>query len=187
MVAYSSLHALRVLDPVLPWKHSHVIKLCQQRVIVDHPMATCPQSVKNWWAEHSQTLCRLGEVFLAFASGVLTVVSFGSPFWIENGTSVDHQGLWQECQITPDASCKPLSDVSGSLVLYMCYKHSSLSNQKPCCWLTGAVMATRAMMCLALLFGLVAWVVSVGALLVHKPKILLPAATAYGLQGNQHF
>ena len=130
MVAYSSLHALRVLDPVLPWKHSHVIKLCQQRVIVDHPMATCPQSVKNWWAEHSQTLCRLGEVFLAFASGVLTVVSFGSPFWIENGTSVDHQGLWQECQITPDASCKPLSDVSGSLELYMCYKHSSLSNQK---------------------------------------------------------
>lgn len=49
----------------------------------------------------------------------------------------------------------------------------------------GAILATRAMMCLALLCGLIAWGVSIGALLVHKPKILFPAAAAYGLQGEE--
>ena len=40
-------------------------------------------SLKSWWREHSQSLCRLGEVFLSFGSCVLTIVSFGSPFWID--------------------------------------------------------------------------------------------------------
>lgn len=86
---------------------------------------SCPQSAKNWWAEHSQALCRLGEVLLAFASGVLTIVSFGSPFWIENeqGT-LDHEGLWQECQANP-AKCNPLSqdrlssEISRTTVCYI--------------------------------------------------------------------
>ena len=38
-------------------------------------------------------------------------------------------------------------------------------------------------MCLALVCGLVAWVVSIAALLIHKPKILFPAAVLHGLQG----
>ena len=77
----------------------------------------CPQTAKNWWAEHSQTLCRLGEVFLAFGSGVLTIVSFGSPFWIEGGETFDHVGLWQECRSSPEAKCSPLelSDESGNI------------------------------------------------------------------------
>lgn len=49
----------------------------------------------------------------------------------------------------------------------------------------GPVLATRAMMCLALISGLAAWGLSIGALLVHKPKILFPAAVAYGLQGEE--
>ena len=48
----------------------------------------------------------------------------------------------------------------------------------------GAVITTRAMMCLALVCGLVAWAVSIAALLIHKPKILFPAAAVYGLQGE---
>lgn len=40
-------------------------------------------SFKSWWKEHSQSLCRLGEVFLSFGSGVLTIVCFGSPFWVD--------------------------------------------------------------------------------------------------------
>ena len=97
-----------------------MINFREQRVNCYHLLAdmarfSCPRAAKNWWAEHSQTLCRLGEVFLAFGSGVLTIVSFGSPFWIEGGKDFDHQGLWQECQSSPEAKCSSLdlSDVSG--------------------------------------------------------------------------
>ena len=85
---------------------------------------SCPQEAKNWWAEHSQALCRLGEIFLAFSSGVLTVVSFGSPFWIENETSqIDHEGLWQECRTTPTAHCSSLSPnrLSGKMSILQTY------------------------------------------------------------------
>lgn len=50
---------------------------------------------KLWWTEHSQSLCRLGEVFLSFGSGVLTIVCFGSPFWIEKVSIYIHRS---ECR-----------------------------------------------------------------------------------------
>lgn len=54
--------------------------------------------------EYTDSLCRLAEVLLAFASGVLTMVTFGTPYWLERGSEVGdtkdehyHLGLWQNC------------------------------------------------------------------------------------------
>ena len=81
---------------------------------------------KKCWArfvsEYSDTFCRLGEVLLAFASGVLTFVTFGTAYWVVEGvdggniqdfTEKLHSGLWQICTVAPDpeAHCEaaPLS------------------------------------------------------------------------------
>lgn len=40
-------------------------------------------SARKWWDEHSLSLRRLLEVFLAFGCGVLNIVSFGSPYWLD--------------------------------------------------------------------------------------------------------
>ena len=71
---------------------------------------------KKCWArfvsEYSDALCRLGEVLLAFASGVLTFVTFGTAYWAMEGegdstspedfTEKRHCGLWQTCNVAPD-------------------------------------------------------------------------------------
>lgn len=46
-------------------------------------MATYTEAAKKWWEEHSLSLRRLLEVFLAFGCGVLNIVSFGSPYWLD--------------------------------------------------------------------------------------------------------
>lgn len=63
--------------------------------------------------ECTDSLCRLGEILLAFASGVLTMVTFGTPYWLEKlseAADLDseefHQGLWQRCTFLE--SCKSL-------------------------------------------------------------------------------
>ena len=79
---------------------------------------------KKCWArfvsEYSDALCRLGEVLLAFASGVLTFVTFGTAYWELQGygdsknpqdfTENSHSGLWQRCTVlpNPDTSCKSI-------------------------------------------------------------------------------
>ena len=70
--------------------------------------------------EYIDSLCRLGEVLLAFASFVFTMVTFGTPFWLARGSPVDdveqlhyHMGLWQNCTVLE--SCKALP-LTGSAV-----------------------------------------------------------------------
>ena len=46
-------------------------------------MAVCPEPAGKWWKEHSQSLRRLLEVLLSFGCGVLNIVSFGSPYWLD--------------------------------------------------------------------------------------------------------
>ena len=63
--------------------------------------------------ELTDSLCRLGEVLLAFSSGVLTMVTFGTPYWLarEPETSNDaeqaayHLGLWQNCTVVDTKVC----------------------------------------------------------------------------------
>ena len=69
---------------------------------------------RKCWArfvsEYSDALCRLGEVLLAFASGVLTFVTFGTAFWQVEGKEDNqqtfspnyHSGLWQNCSDPPN-------------------------------------------------------------------------------------
>ena len=78
---------------------------------------------KKCWArfvsEYSDALCRLGEVLLAFASGVLTFVTFGTSYWrvegegddLQDFTERQHSGLWQICTVppNPDASCQAIA------------------------------------------------------------------------------
>ena len=57
---------------------------------------------KNCGSEYGETFCRLGEVLLAFSSGVLTLVAFGTSHWLEPPAvsvtdAVPHSGLWQTC------------------------------------------------------------------------------------------
>ena len=66
--------------------------------------------------EFTDSLCRLGEVLLAFSSGVLTMVTFGTPYWMvrEPQTSNDadevsyHLGLWQNCTVLDTKVCTGL-------------------------------------------------------------------------------
>lgn len=53
--------------------------------------------------EYVDTCCRLGEVLLAFSNGILMLVAFGTPFWVEQvfhdqpSQRKYHSGLWQNC------------------------------------------------------------------------------------------
>lgn len=58
-------------------------------------------------AEYAENMCRVGEVLLSFSSGILTLVTFGTGFWLQakksiSGESVPtfHYGLWQNCSIS---------------------------------------------------------------------------------------
>jgi len=68
--------------------------------------------------EYTDSLCRLAEVFLAFASGVLTMVTFGTPYWLERGSEVGsdtdhyHLGLWQNCTILGGCTRMPMKGPS---------------------------------------------------------------------------
>ena len=65
--------------------------------------------------EFTDSLCRLGEVLLAFASGVLTMVTFGTPYWMVKEPDVNnvaekayHLGLWQNCTVLESCRVLPL-------------------------------------------------------------------------------
>ena len=82
-------------------------------------MAMAKGEAKRCWetckSEYVDTFCRLGEVLLAFSNGLLMLVAFGTPFWVEQVFHDDqpsqhtyHSGLWQNCT---ELSCSaiPLS------------------------------------------------------------------------------
>ena len=65
--------------------------------------------------EFTESLCRLGEVLLAFASGVLTMVTFGTPYWMvkvpeaaNSDEKIYHLGLWQNCTVLESCEILPL-------------------------------------------------------------------------------
>ena len=64
--------------------------------------------------EYADTMCRVGEVLLSFTCGVLTLVTFGTSFWlqaeIQAGEGVGyHFGLWQNCTISATSVCEGVS------------------------------------------------------------------------------
>ena len=67
-------------------------------------------------SEYVDTFCRLGEVLLAFSNGLLMLVAFGTPFWVEQVFHDDqpsqhtyHSGLWQNCTELLGCSALPLN------------------------------------------------------------------------------
>lgn len=94
----------------------------------------CMESFKE---EYSDTVCRVGEVLLSFASGILTVVTFGTSYWLvsstDEGTSKFHMGLWQNCTSADSTgSCQtlPLSGSSKADVLLR-ISHCDIHNYFP--------------------------------------------------------
>lgn len=75
--------------------------------------AGAKKCVDNFQAEYADTVCRVGEVLLSFSSGILTVVTFGTGFWLqsrdEGSSPLYHFGLWQNCSYgVVDGGCKTL-------------------------------------------------------------------------------
>lgn len=70
--------------------------------------------VDSFKTEYADTVCRVGEVLLAFFSGILTVVTFGTGFWLESKSvsgkdPTFHFGLWQNCSsVTELGGCTTL-------------------------------------------------------------------------------
>ena len=78
--------------------------------------------------EYLDTFCRLGEVFLAFANGLLILVTFGTPYWVQLGDSVEsdtvqreqvlyHAGLWQNCSVADGCQRIPMKTESECIKL----------------------------------------------------------------------
>ena len=69
--------------------------------------------------EITDSICRLGEVLLAFASGLLTMVTFGTPYWMVHEPEASHLaqeayhlGLWQNCTFLGSCRTLPLQGAS---------------------------------------------------------------------------
>ena len=86
----------------------------KQKMVVRLTRLNSQQCCQSCQSEYADSCIRLWEVLLAFLSGILTVVTFGTPFWSEQ-SSVDaehgtkdtyHEGLWQSCH-TPEG-CKAI-------------------------------------------------------------------------------
>ena len=67
-------------------------------------------------AEYADTMCRIGEVLLSFSSATLTLITFGTTYWIQAAKKEDeplfHGGLWQNCSISDTVDCQRLA-ISG--------------------------------------------------------------------------
>ena len=71
-------------------------------------MASC--NVYACWAKFKREqlghLLRLGELILSFAIGTITLISYGTQFWVE--TPDYHHGLWINCSAKPEVPCAAL-------------------------------------------------------------------------------
>ena len=151
---------------------------------------------RKCWArfvsEYSDALCRLGEVLLAFSSGVLTFVTFGTAFWLEesygDGASATlqrrHSGLWQNCTVKPvtEDGCRAIS-LSGPSTCGRLRPKNIVGVTYEIIICTGYLLAARFFMCIALVGGVAAWIISILGLLQHRARWLLIAAICYGVQG----
>ena len=68
-------------------------------------------------AEYADTMCRIGEVLLSFSSATLTLITFGTAYWLQakKQDQVElayHNGLWQNCTIADTTDCHKIS-ISG--------------------------------------------------------------------------
>ena len=155
--------------------------------------AEAKRCVENFKSEYADTFCRIGEVLLSFSSGILTVVTFGTSFWLKTTTekgNVYHSGLWQNCTVSLSGSnCNTLG-LTGPGEFLFCLLPCCpplpllLPCNPPLSFLTGYLTAARLFMCLALITGVCAWVISIIGLLQHRALWLFLATLAYGLQGS---
>ena len=74
--------------------------------VIMRPRSEAMKCAAYFRSEYADTLCRTGEVLLSFSSGILTVVTFGTAYWlqavsegVDEKTTVNryHYGLWQNC------------------------------------------------------------------------------------------
>ena len=64
--------------------------------------------------EYADNMCRIGEVLLSFTSGILTLVTFGTGFWLQAKKHTGkgfayHLGLWQNCTVSVTSVCENIS------------------------------------------------------------------------------
>lgn len=147
--------------------------------------------VNNFKTEYADTVCRVGEVLLAFSNGILTVVTFGTGFWLQSKSvsgkdATYHFGLWQNCsdQIVgaDDSGCNTLPLKGPSELAALLYCETSIVH----CLIShpGYLIAARLFMCVALMMGICAWIISIIGLLQHKHIWLFLATVGYAIQGN---
>ncbi len=73
--------------------------------------AEATRCARHFRAEYADTMCRIGEVLLSISSATLTLITFGTAYWVEatkenENDLVYHAGLWQNCSISDTVSCK---------------------------------------------------------------------------------
>lgn len=56
--------------------------------------------------EYLAHLLRVGELILSFAIGTITLICYGTQFWVE--TADYRQGLWIKCSTKPNVPCETL-------------------------------------------------------------------------------
>lgn len=71
-------------------------------------MASCDVYVcwRMFKREQLAHLLRIGELILSFAIGTITLISYGTQFWVE--TADYRHGLWINCSTKPGEPCKTL-------------------------------------------------------------------------------
>lgn len=97
-------------------------------------MATAPKRACVEY-EFTDSLCRLAEVLLAFTNGVLTMLTFGTPYWMvrepeatDSDQTVYHLGLWQNCTVLDSCHGLPLkaASVPSECSRRSAYTHSAI-------------------------------------------------------------
>ena len=135
--------------------------------------------------EYADTCCRIGEVLLAFSSGLLTVATFGTSFWLEakDKDNSYHQGLWQNCSDFSTNGCRTLPLNGPSKLSNQCTVYLQTFTSPFPSFISGYLISARFFMCLALIGGVMAWIISIIGLLQHRSRWLFAATVAYGVQG----
>lgn len=143
--------------------------------------------------EYADNMCRVGEVLLSFTSGILTLVTFGTGFWllakrhtVEGVAYHDgyHLGLWQNCTISVTSVCENISLSGPGRSLQAREEAYQLFIVAYFSCISGYLISARIFMSLALIACLLSWVFSIIGLLHHRHQWLFVATFTYTLQGK---
>lgn len=95
-------------DVLVPFWILHQYVLVWNPVFGHTKMASF--NVYACWAkfkrEQLSHLLRVGELILSFAIGTITLISYGTQFWVE--TADYRHGLWINCSTKPNVPCVTL-------------------------------------------------------------------------------